>query len=118
MGGPRRTENWGLANCRPDLECSVCAKLADQPTEMQRLRDCYCENISELVLVKMFDIPFQDLHQHCWRHGWPRRRRWNQPTMKQAVTRLLWARLAKGWNVVAPTTGDTMLSLLLDLNFR
>src|SRR5262245_9780148 len=115
MSGPQRSEHWGLTTCRADLQCVVCAKFADQPTAMQRLRDCYCEGIHELVLAQMFGVPFRDLHRHCWQHGWVRRRSWNQPAIKRAVERLLWERLAKSWNVVAPSTADKMLDLMMRL---
>ena len=65
MSGPRRSQFWSLKAYRPDLQCAVCLKFADQPTELQYLRDCYCEGMHELVLVEMFAVPLKDLHHQC-----------------------------------------------------
>jgi len=94
----------------------VCAKLADQPREMQRLRDCYCEGMHEVMLAELFAVPFRDLHRHCWQHGWTRRRSWNRPALKRTVERLAWERLAKSWHLVSPETADRMLALLMKLS--
>ena len=118
MSGPKRSEHWGLTACRADLECAVCAKLIDQQVELQRLRDCYCEGIPELMLAEMFNVPFRDLHRHCWQHGWTRRRSWNQPALKRIAERLVWERLAKSWHLVSPTSADRMLALLVKLAGR
>ena len=93
----------------------MCLKLTDQPAELQRLRDCYCEGIHELVLAQMFAIPLKALHRHCWQHGWVRRKKWNQPALQRTVERLIWERLAKSWDLVSPSSADRMLELLMKL---
>jgi len=81
---------------------------------MRDLRDVYLATTgpSEWMLAELFGVDSKSLHQHAWRHGWPRRRSWDRAAMERSFLMTVWARLRKASHLVSPDSADKMLKLL------